>query len=67
MIRCCWRPWICVEQKHGHEKEARDLYERVLKLDPLANDAATGIWDFGGAVGRSSCPRNFGLISKAAR
>lgn len=32
-----------VEQKHGHEKEARDLYERVLKLDPLANDAATDL------------------------
>ena len=29
-----------VEQKHGNEKEARELYVRALKLDPLANDAA---------------------------
>jgi hypothetical protein len=27
-----------VEQQHGNEKEARELYERSLKLDPLNND-----------------------------
>jgi len=32
-----------VEQKHGHEKEARELYERTLNLDPLANDAAANL------------------------
>ena len=32
-----------VEQKHGHEKEARELYERALQLDPLANDAAANL------------------------
>jgi tetratricopeptide (TPR) repeat protein len=32
-----------VEQKHGHEKEARELYERALKIDPLANDAAADL------------------------
>ncbi len=32
-----------VEQKHGREKEARELYERALKVDPLANDAATNL------------------------
>jgi Flp pilus assembly protein TadD len=32
-----------VEQKHGREKEARELYERALKLDPLANEAATNL------------------------
>jgi len=32
-----------VEQEHGRSSEARDLYERVLKLDPLANDAATNL------------------------
>ena len=32
-----------VEQKHGREKEARELYERTLQLDPLANDAATDL------------------------
>ncbi len=32
-----------VEQNHDHEKEARELYERALKLDPLANEAATDL------------------------
>jgi Flp pilus assembly protein TadD len=32
-----------VEQKHEHEKEARELYERALQLDPLDNDAATNL------------------------
>jgi tetratricopeptide (TPR) repeat protein len=32
-----------VEQKHGHEKEARELYERTLKIEPLANDVATNL------------------------
>jgi Flp pilus assembly protein TadD len=30
-----------VDQEHGREKEARELYEHALKLDPLSNDAAT--------------------------
>ena len=29
-----------VEQKHGRDKEARELYERALQIDPLANEAA---------------------------
>jgi tetratricopeptide (TPR) repeat protein len=32
-----------VEQGHGHDQEARDLYERALKIDPLANEAATNL------------------------
>jgi tetratricopeptide (TPR) repeat protein len=32
-----------VEQEDGHEKEARELYERALKIDTLANDAATNL------------------------
>ncbi len=32
-----------VEQGHGHDQEARDLYERALKVDPLANEAATNL------------------------
>ena len=32
-----------IEQKHGRAKEARDLYQRALKLDPLSNDAATNL------------------------
>ena len=32
-----------VEQQHGREADARDLYERALKIDPLANDAATDL------------------------
>ena len=32
-----------VEQKHGNEKEAPELYERALKANPLANDAATDL------------------------
>jgi tetratricopeptide (TPR) repeat protein len=32
-----------VEQKQGNEKEARELYERALKADPLANEAATDL------------------------
>lgn len=31
------------DQKHGREKEARELYERTLQLDPLANDAAANL------------------------
>jgi tetratricopeptide (TPR) repeat protein len=31
------------EQKHEQEKEARELYERALQLDPLDNDAATNL------------------------
>jgi tetratricopeptide (TPR) repeat protein len=32
-----------VEQKQGHDKEARELYERALQIDPLANEAATDL------------------------
>ena len=32
-----------VEQKHGNENEARELYERALKIDPLENEAATNL------------------------
>jgi predicted CXXCH cytochrome family protein len=32
-----------VEQEHGRDNQARDLYERTLKLDPLANDAASNL------------------------
>jgi hypothetical protein len=32
-----------IEQEHKHDAEARDLYERALKIDPLANDAATNL------------------------
>jgi tetratricopeptide (TPR) repeat protein len=32
-----------VEQKQGHDKEARELYERALRIDPLANEAATDL------------------------
>ena len=32
-----------VEQKHEHEKEAREFFERAWKLDPLANDAAVDL------------------------
>ncbi|MGB8065600.1 MAG: multiheme c-type cytochrome [Candidatus Sulfotelmatobacter sp.] len=32
-----------VEQEHGHASEARDLYERALKIDPSSNDAATNL------------------------
>jgi tetratricopeptide (TPR) repeat protein len=32
-----------VEQKHGREKEARELYERALQIDPLANEATTNL------------------------
>ncbi len=32
-----------IDQKHGREKEARELYERVLKIDPLSNDTATNL------------------------
>lgn len=31
------------EQQHGQTNEARDLYERALKIDPLLNDAATNL------------------------
>ncbi len=32
-----------VEQKHENENEARELYERALKIDPLENEAATNL------------------------
>ena len=32
-----------VEQKRGHEKDARDLYERALKANPRSNTAATNL------------------------
>jgi len=32
-----------VEQKQGHDKEARELYKRALQIDPLANDSATDL------------------------
>ena len=32
-----------VEQRNGHDKEARSLYERALKSDPLNNDAAVNL------------------------
>jgi hypothetical protein len=32
-----------VEQKQEHEKQARELYERALKIDPLANEAAVDL------------------------
>jgi hypothetical protein len=32
-----------IDQEHGREKEAREHYERALKLDPLSNDAATNL------------------------
>jgi tetratricopeptide (TPR) repeat protein len=32
-----------IEQDKGREKEARELYERALKLDPLSSDAATNL------------------------
>ena len=32
-----------VEQQHGHDKEARDLYERALKIEPRSNTAATNL------------------------
>ena len=31
------------EQKHEHEKEAREFFERAWKHDPLANDAAVNL------------------------
>jgi tetratricopeptide (TPR) repeat protein len=40
-----------IEQKHGHDKEARELYERVLKIDPLSNDAATNLGTLEARVG----------------
>jgi tetratricopeptide (TPR) repeat protein len=32
-----------VEQKHEHEKEARELYERALQIDPANNEAAADL------------------------
>jgi len=32
-----------VEQRHFHENDARELYERALKMDPLLVDAATNL------------------------
>lgn len=32
-----------MEQQHSHENEARELYERALKLDPLNSDAAVNL------------------------
>src|SRR5260370_37919302 len=39
------------ELKHWHHKEARGLYERALKLDPLANEAATDLGIFEAQAG----------------
>lgn len=32
-----------VEQQHKQDEKARELYERALKIDPLANEAATDL------------------------
>jgi len=32
-----------VEQSHGRGNQAREFYERALKIDPLASDAATNL------------------------
>lgn len=32
-----------VEQAHKNDKDARELYERALKIDPLNNEAATNL------------------------
>ena len=32
-----------VEQQKGHQDQARQLYERALKIDPLAGEAATNL------------------------
>jgi len=32
-----------IEQKHGKLSDARELYERALKIDPVANEAATDL------------------------
>jgi len=32
-----------IEQEHGKSDSARQLYERALRVDPLANDAATNL------------------------
>jgi tetratricopeptide (TPR) repeat protein len=32
-----------IEQERGHDQQARDLYERTLKLDPEANEAAVNL------------------------
>jgi hypothetical protein len=32
-----------VEQKHEHEKEARELYERALQIDPVSHEAAANL------------------------
>jgi protein O-GlcNAc transferase len=32
-----------IDQEQGHEREARELYERALKIDPLSNDTATNL------------------------
>ena len=32
-----------MEQQQGHASQARELYERALKIDPLSNDAATNL------------------------
>jgi len=45
-----------IEQRHGRTKDARALYERALKLDPLSNGAATnlGVLEAGeGNLGRA--------------
>lgn len=38
-----WSALGFVEQAHGHLSEARDFYERALKIDPLLNDAASNL------------------------
>jgi tetratricopeptide (TPR) repeat protein len=35
--------WGFLEQGRGHDQEAREFYERALKIDPLLNDAATNL------------------------
>lgn len=32
-----------VQQKHGNQKQAREFYEKALRLDPLNNEAATDL------------------------
>lgn len=35
--------WAFVEQEKGHSDEAHQLYERTLKIDPFASEAATNL------------------------
>jgi Flp pilus assembly protein TadD len=32
-----------IEQEHGHEQQARELYEQTLRIDPLGNEAAVNL------------------------